>query len=188
MSTEISAYTAPDFNALSTVGATTLDAFRAKVFNSGTNRLLSRLQRDGQAGTVLHLGNQIKTEDVIGKVLTIISVGYAVAPTFNRDGTPVFATDKEGLPVVDENGVAVQKMSTYPVCTFAEAPGWWYNGGSRLAAIIDSLRDECGDEPGDMMLPNTNAELQKVGGLMAYFQWKESTRNPGQRYVDIILG
>lgn len=172
---------------LESVPTMSLAEFQSEVFTSGVNRLTARIQRDGKTDSVLHIGKQIKGEDVAGKVLTIIRVGYSTAPAVDANGNPVWETDANGAPVVDENGVAVQKMSKFPVCHFREAPGYWYNGGKMLDGILQSLIDECGDNADDMFLPNVNAALEEVGGLRAYFDWKESSKNRGQKYMNIIV-
>lgn len=172
---------------LESVPTMSLAEFQSEVFTSGVNRLTARIQRDGKTDSVLHIGKQIKGEDVAGKVLTIIRVGYSTAPAVDASGNPVWETDANGAPVVDENGVAVQKMSKFPVCHFKEAPGYWYNGGKMLDGILQSLIDECGDNSDDMFLPNVNAALEEVGGLRAYFDWKESNKNRGQKYMNIIV-
>ena len=56
-----------------------------------------------------------------------------------------------------------------------------------LNGIIQSLVDECGDSPEDMMLPNVNAALEEVKGLRCYFDWKDSSKNRGQKYMNIIV-
>ena len=172
---------------LESVPTMSLAEFQSEVFVTGTNRLTARIQRDGKTDSVLHIGKQIRGEDVAGKVLTIIRVGYSTAPAVDANGNPVWEIDGNGAPVVDENGVTVQKMSKFPVCHFKEAPGWWYNGGKMLDGILQSLIDECGDSPDDMFLPNVNAALEEVGGLRAYFDWKESSKNRGQKYMNIIV-
>lgn len=155
---------------------------------SGGNRLLRRARAEGTLDTALHNGNQIKTEDIIGKVLTLTQTGYAFAPAKTPQGEPIFEKDSEGNIRTDEDGVAIQAMSKFPVMKFAEAPGWWYNGGSRFMQILDSFIREVGDDPEDTMLPKVNKELSACGGIKCLFKWKDSTTNRGQKYVDILMG
>ena len=166
MSTEILAYDSP--MSLEAIPTMSLAEFQRDSFMEPVNRLAARLQRDGKTDTTLHVGKQIKSEQVAGKILTIIRVGYGMAPATDMQGNPVWETDENGVIITDENGVSVQKMSKFPVCHFKEAPGWWYNGGAMLDGIIQSLIDECGDSSDDMMLPNVNAALSDVGGLRCY--------------------
>lgn len=184
MSTEIMNYEAP--LTLDSIPTQSLAEFQQSAFMEPVNRLAARIQRDSKTDTVLHVGRQIHSEDVAGKILTIIRVGYATAPATDMQGNPVWETDENGN-VITRDGVNVQKMSKFPVCHFKEAPGWWYNGGKMLDGILESLIDECGDNPDDMTLPNVNAALEDVGGLRAYFDWKDSSKNRGQRYMNIIV-
>lgn len=185
MSNEITVYETP--LTLDAIPTKSLAEFQQESYMEPVNRLTARLQRDGKTDTTLHVGKQIKSEQIAGKILTIIRVGYGMAPATDMQGNPIWETDEEGIPRMDENGVAVQKMSRFPVCHFKEAPGWWYNGGAMLDGIIQSLVDECGDSPDDMMLPNVNAALEEVKGLRCYFDWQDSSKNRGQKYMKIIV-
>lgn len=187
MSTEIITADSTAVSTLSAVPTVAVADFQREMYNAPVNRLAERLRKDGKVDTVLHAGFQIKTEELNGKVLTIVHLGYSTAPSTTMSGEPIFRKDKDGNIITDENGVAIQEMSVFPVAHFAEAPGWWWNGGTMLAGVIDSLRAECGDEPGDMLCPKLNAELDSIGGLRAYFSWKTSTKHPGQRYMNIAL-
>lgn len=131
--------------------------------SGAVNYLTKRSQRDGKTDTVMHVGEQITSDMIVGHVLTIVRVGYAAVPS-------------------DNNGV-----SRFPVCHFAEAPGCWYNGGKLLQDNIDSWADEVGDDPDDFLLPKLNAALSEVGGIRAYFEWKDKKDGSGQRYVNMIL-
>lgn len=185
MSTEIINY--DTLTSLESIPTQSLADFQRESFMEPVNRLTARLQRDGKTDTMLHVGKQITSEQIAGKILTIIRVGYGTAPATDMSGNPIWETDENGMPITDENGIAVQKMSRFPVCHFVEAPGWWYNGGTMLDGIIQSLADECGDSSDDMMLPNVNAALEEVHGLRCYFDWKESSKNRGQKYMNIIV-
>lgn len=172
---------------LSALPTMSLAEFQATSFMEPVNRLASRIQRDSKTDTVLHIGKQISSEDVAGKILTIIRVGYGTAPATDMQGNPVWETNEDGSVRMDENGNTIQAMAKFAVCHFKEAPGYWYNGGKMLQGILESLVDECGDNPDDLMLPNVNAALEEVGGLRAFFDWKESSKNRGQRYMNIIV-
>lgn len=172
---------------LSALPTMSLAEFQASSFMEPVNRLTARLQRDSKTDTVLHIGKQIASEDVAGKILTIIRVGYGTAPATDMQGNPIWETDENGTIMQDVNGNAVQAMAKFAVCHFREAPGYWYNGGKMLQGILESLAEECGDNPDDYMLPNVNAALEEVGGLRAFFDWKDSSKNRGQRYMNIIV-
>lgn len=167
-------------SALASIPTQSLADFQQESYVSTGSRLTNAARNAGKTDTVLHLGNQIKTEDVINHVLTISHVGYAYAPMKDPAGNPVFDSDVDG--------VAVQKMSRFPVCHFTEAPGWWYNGGKMLDGIISAWADEMGEDPTSDNLPLINAELEACGGVKAFFAWKDKRDNSGQRYVNIILG
>lgn len=184
MSTELVTMDTP--LSLDSIPTLSLAEFQQASFMEPVNRLAAALQRDSKTDTALHVGRQIKSEDIAGKILTIIRVGYATAPAFDLSGNPIWETDENGVPVMN-NGVNVQKMSRFPVCHFKEAPGWWYNGGKMLDGILETLVKECGDNPEDMSLPNVNAALEEVHGLRCYFDWKESSKNRGQKYMNIIV-
>lgn len=171
---------------LANIPTKSLAEFQAEAFTAPVNRLTAALQRANKADTVLHIGRQIKSEDVAGKVLTIVRVGFGAAPATNMDGTPVWQTDENGAVVFDKDGQTIQAMSRFAVCHFKEAPGWWYNGGKMLQGIIETLATECGDDVRDNMLPNVNQALAEIGGLKVYMDWKDSSKNRGQKYMNII--
>lgn len=185
MSTEITVYDSP--LTLDSIPTQSLVDFQIEALHAKPNSLVSRLQKDGKVDTAFHIGKQIKSEQIAGKVLTIIRIGRGMAPKTDNKGNPIWVTDDSGTPITDENGIAVQEMSIFPICHFKEAPGWWYNAGAMMEGIIESLCDECGDDPGEMVFPNVNAALEEVGGLRAYFDWKDSAKNPGQKYMNIIV-
>lgn len=168
-----------------------LEDFREEalaVADSGNvNFLTKRSQRDGKTDTVMHVGEQITSDMIVGHVLTIIRVGHAAVPATDKKGKPVYVTDESGNIVTNENGEPVQAISVFPVCHFKEAPGCWYNGGKLLQDNIDSWADEVGDDPNDFYLPKLNAALAEVGGIHAYFGWKDKRDGSGQRYVNMIL-
>ena len=172
---------------LSALPTMSLEEFQRTSFMEPVNRLTAAIQRDSKTDTVLHIGKQISSEDVAGKILTIIRLGYGTAPATDMDGNPVWETNEDGTVRIDENGQTVQAMAKFAVCHFKEAPGYWYNGGKMLQGIVDTLVAECGDNPEDLMLPNVNAALEEVGGLRAFFDWKASSKNRGQRYMNIIV-
>jgi len=161
---------------LGTIPTTSLADFQTSVYAATPNRFTLASMRKGTTDTLMHIGNQLKSEDVANHVLTIIRVAYASIP----------ATDISGNPVYDENGN--QRTATYPVCHFAEAPGYWYNGGAMLKKNIDVWADEVGDDQSDPNLPILNAELATMGGIRAFFAWKNKRDASGQRYMNIILG
>lgn len=163
-----------------------IEQFRADSMTATASRLVRRSRMTGKTDSVLHLGNQLTTNDVVGHVLTITRVGFASVPATDNDGNPVFETDDNGAVILSDDGTEVQAMSVFPVCWFAEAPNWWYNGGQLLLENIREWADEVGDDITDFMLPKVNAELTECGGIRAYFAWKESKKN-NRKYVSMIL-
>jgi len=167
--------------------------FQASAFNGLTNRLSLRSQRDGKTDTVMHAGNQITSQMLVGHVMTIVRVGFASVPATDNNGNPVYLTSKDGELMTDNAGNPVPKMSVFPVCHFKEAPGCWYNGGKLLYENVLSWADEVGEEvdergwPLNPSLPKINMELEAVGGIRAYFEWKDKKDGSGQRYVNIIF-
>lgn len=163
-------------NPLALLPVGTLEDFQQQVYAATPNKLTLASLRAGTTDTLMHAGLQLTSEQVDGHVLTIIRVAYAVVP----------AVDMAGKPVYDETGV--QKKSRYPVCHFREAPGYWYNGGAMLEKNISAWCAEVGDDMSDPNLPTLNTILGEIGGVRAYFTWKNKRDSSGQRYMNIILG
>lgn len=151
------------------------------------NFLTRRSQKDGKTDTVLHIGAQIKMDMLVGHVLHIIRVGHAAVPATDTQGNPIYATDENGNTQYDADGNPVQAISVFPVMHFKEAPDCWANGGKLLQDNIVSWADEVGDDPDDFYLPKVNAAIKEIGGIPAYFEWKDKQDRSGQRYVNIIL-
>lgn len=151
------------------------------------NFLTRRSQRDGKTDTVMHIGSQITSDMIVGHALTIIRVGHASVPATDNNGKPIYVTDEDGNVINDENGDPIQLISKFPVCWFKEARNCWYNGGRLLQDNINSWADEVGDDPNDFYLPKINAALKEIGGIPAYFEWKDKQDRSGQRYVNMIL-
>lgn len=181
MSTEMSIFTMNPEN------LTSIAEFEALSMQGSSSRLVRAARANGTLDTALHNGHQIKTEDIVGHVLTLSATGYAFAPATNVDGTPIYEVDENGETRIGPDGEPIQAMSKFPVMKFAEAPGWWYNGGKRYMDILAEFVREVGDDETDVMLPKVNAEIAACGGIKCYFEWKDSTKNRGQRYVDIKM-
>lgn len=160
---------------LGTLPTISLESFQSQVFNSASGPLAAISAQNGANDTIMHIGNQLKSEDVNGHVLTIIRVGLATLP----------ATDISGNPIYDENGN--QKTARYPVAHFKEAPGYWYNGGALLMRNIEIWAAAFGDDINDPNLPKINAILAENDGQLAYFQWKNKRDHSGQKYMNIIF-
>ena len=173
------------------MGTTSLAGFRDAAIERAergeVNFLTRRSQKDGKTDTVMHIGSQITSDMIVGHALTIVRVGHASVPATDQQGNPIYVTGENGEIVADENGDPVQAISTFPVCWFREAKDCWYNGGKLLQDNIDSWADECGDDPNDFYLPKINAALKDIGGIQAYFEWKDKQDRSGQRYVNMIL-
>lgn len=162
-------------NPLALLPTGTLEDFQQQVFAAEPNRLTMASLKAGTTDTLMHAGAQLSSENVANHVLTIIRVAYAVVP----------ATDANGKPIYDEYGA--QKKARYPVCHFREAPGYWYNGGAMLQKNIEAWCAEVGDDMTDPNLPTLNTVLDELGGVRAYFVWKNK-KDGGQKYMNIILG
>lgn len=163
------------------------DAAIERAENGEVNFLTRRSQRDGKTDTVMHIGSQITSDMIVGHALTIIRVGHASVPATDTQGNPIYDVDENGEIRKDENGEPVQIISKFPVCWFKEAKNCWYNGGKLLQDNINSWADEVGDDPNDFYLPKINAAIKEVGGIPAYFEWKDKQDRSGQRYVNMIL-
>lgn len=163
-------------NPLAILPVGTLEDFQQQVYSVQPNKLTLASLRAGATDTLMHAGMQLTSEQVAGHVLTISRVAYAIAPTVDMDGKPVY----------DETGA--QKKTRYPVCHFREAPGYWYNGGTMMERNISAWCAEVGDDMSDPNLPVLNTVLDELGGVRAYFAWKNKKGAGGQRYMNIILG
>lgn len=150
-------------NPLDSIPTVTIEEFRNDAFRGNLNELAKWAHEDGNTDAVLHGGQQLKTEHVLGHVLTIITAQYAHVPG-------------EG----DE-----QKL--YPVVVFAEAPGFWYNMGQLGSKLIADWCKHTGDDPmEDPYLPNLNQMLSDCGGVRIHFRMKHSSRN-NRDYVAITV-
>lgn len=143
-------------------------SFQESTFNTPVNWLTGALQRDGKTDTAMHIGNQLKSEDIVGHVLTIVRVGFAH-----------FKDKDDGL------------IKRVPVLHFKEAPGYWYNAaGVMFKGAIETLCRETNCDIENDMLPELNDAISQLpnAGLRAFFSWKDKRDNSGQRYVNIIFG
>lgn len=156
-----------------------------KIATSGAATRLGKLaQAHGFSDTPFHAGYQLSTNDVVGHVLTINTVGYANVPEEDNNGKPVYLRDNDGNIVVDENGEPVQRRKIFPVMTFKENPDYWLNCGQLASGMIADWAADVGDDPEvDPMLPNLNAELAEVD-VHVNFQWKDGKN---RRYVKLIV-
>ena len=189
MSTEIATVNPAEL--FSAMPSTSLEDFRKEALTiaeaGNVNFLTRRSQKDGKTDTVMHVGLQIKSDMIVGHVLTIIRVGHAAVPATDNSNNPIYVTDENGVVATDEDGNPIQAVSVFPVCHFKEAPGCWYNGGKLLQDNIDSWADEVGDDPDDFYLPKLNEALAEIGGIRAYFEWRDKKDGSSQRYVNMIL-
>lgn len=172
---------------LAGVPATSFEDFQGSMFNAAPNKLAQLSHRAGTSDTVLHVGSQLTSQDIAGRALTIIRVGFASIPITRADGTPEYAVDANGEIIVGPGGEPAQKFGVYPVCRFKEAPEYFYNGGSMLKKNIEVWAKECGDDIADYTLPGVNKALEEIGGVRAYFAWKEKRDGSGQKYMNMIL-
>lgn len=182
--TNMNALTVPDTHALDNLPAQDLMQFRRESLLRTPSKYTKRAQINGHTDTVGHIGIQLSTNDIVGKVLTINSLCRAEVPLLDRNGNPVPAVFEDGTTRVDDNGEIVYETSVFPIVTFTEAPGYWYNGGTMLSNVIADWCEESGDEPDSFTFPKLNADLQEIGGIPVYFQWKQGKNNT---YVNMIL-
>lgn len=161
-------------NVLSALPTVSLADFQREVFSTETNFLTRASQRAGMSDTIMHIGEQLTSEMVVDHVLTIIRVSFVTVPR-----------TENGKVVVGANGEP--EYAQFPVCHFAEAPGYWYNGGRMLLNNIRVWAAEVGEDLSDPSLPKLNQALTELGGIRAFFCWKDKRDGSGQRYVNIIL-
>lgn len=139
--------------------------FRADAVSTKMSRLARNAHEKGHSTSVLQAGDQLTTDEVVGKIWTIIAVAYAHVPDEN-----------------DETGVS-QKM--YPCVVFAEAPDHWYNLGQIAGDMVADWAIEMDDDKEESPnLPNVNAELAACGGVRVYMQWKNGKN---RRYVRVTV-
>lgn len=168
------------------VAPQTLAEFQEAAFNKPISRLARRSQAAGTTDTVLHIGTQLHTEDILGRPLHICRVGYASVPVTDEKNNPVWEVNESGEVVTDVDGNPVQKRSVFPVCHFVEAPGYWYNGGTMLDKNIREWIDELGDDPSNYNLPLVNQELAQYP-IPAFFSIVDKTHTGGRKYVKITF-
>lgn len=139
--------------------------FRQEATSGKMSRLARNAHEKGHSTSVLQAGDQLTTDEVVGKVWTIIAVSYAHIPDEN-----------------DESGLS---QKAYPCCVFAEAPDRWYNLGQIAGEMIADWAVEMGEDPEESPnLPLTNAELASCGGIRIYMQWKQGKN---RRYVRVTV-
>lgn len=175
-------------NMLASLPNVSLAEFQVSALAGSMNPLAQLSAKAGKSDTVMHIGTQLKSEEIVGHALTIIRVGFAALPVTNPDTDEiVYQVDENGEVICDDDGYPLPEMSVYPICHFKEAPGYWYNGGKLLKENIMVWADACGDDPDDdYNLPNTNAKLTEIGGIRCFFAWGES-RKTGRKYMKMIV-
>lgn len=139
--------------------------FRQDATSGRMSRLARNAHEKGHSTSVLQAGDQLKTDDVVGKVWTIISVAYAHIPD-----------DK------DPTGMSQKK---YPCCVFAEATDYWYNLGQIAGEMVADWAVEMGDDPETSPnLPKVNQELATCGGVRIFMRWK---KGKDRDYVSVTV-
>lgn len=139
--------------------------FRSDATSGKMSRLARNAHEKGHSTSVLQAGDQLTTDEVVGKVWTIIAVSYAHIP------------DED-----DETGLS---QKAYPCCVFAEAPDRWYNLGQIAGEMVADWATEMGDNIEEAPnLPNVNAELATCGGVRVYMQWKQGKN---RRYIRVTV-
>lgn len=146
-------------------GNISVSAFRQDATSGHMSRLARNAHEKGHSTSVLQAGDQLKTDDVVGKVWTIIAVAYANVPD-----------DK------DPTGMSQKK---YPCCVFAEATDYWYNLGQIAGEMVADWAVEMGDDPEvSPNLPKVNAELAGCGGVRIFMRWK---KGKDRDYVSVTV-
>ena len=138
-----------------------MDDITSLVSNTAENASLWRDEAEaaGVVSSILKFGVQLKTADIFMKLLHIDAIEMAES--------------------VDSNGV----HKSYPVMTFSELPGCYYNGGTMFLKIVSALASAAGDDfDGDRRLPNLNQRIKERGpiGVVVYQQ-------PGKNYVSPVI-
>ena len=178
------ALSVPSTHALDNLPAVDLLSIRREALLTTPNKYVQAARVAGLVDSAGHLGIQLSTDDVVNHILTIDSVCRATAPDSDDNGNPVPMVDDNGAIVMDENGEIAYRSSVYPIVTFAEAPGYWYNGGKLMAGVLDEWARMSGDDADSMTYPLLNADLAEIGGIRVFFTWKQG-RN--RRYVNMVL-
>lgn len=178
------AMTIPATHALDGINTESVAEFRLKALTTKANKYTEIARRNSMTDSAGHIGKQLSTEDIVGHVLHIDTVCRASVPVVDANGNPVPAVDANGAIILDENGEFLPATSIYPIITFTEAPGYWYNGGKLLADVLPLWAAESGDDEDSMNYPKLNADLADIGGIPVYFEWKQGKKF---RYVNMIL-
>lgn len=129
-----------------------MDDITALVSNTsdGVNEWRDEAEAAGVVTSILKFGIQLQTNDVYMKLLHIDAVEMAQAP------------DK-----------TTGDVKNYPVMTFTEYPGCYYNGGTMFLKIFLALAAAAGDDPEvDRRLPGVNKRIKERGpiGVVVYQQ------------------
>lgn len=172
MSTEINTYTGEVMDTVSNAPVIpddythiSVESFRQDATSGKMSRLARIAHEKGHSTSVLQAGEQLTTDEVVGKVWTIIAVSYAHVPDDD-----------------DETGLS---QKAYPCCVFAEAPDRWYNLGQIAGEMVNDWAAEMGDNPDESPnLPNVNNELAVCGGVRVYMRWKQGKN---RRYVSLTV-
>lgn len=138
---------------------------RQEAMSGKMSRLARNAHEKGHSTAALQVGTQLSTDEVVGKVWTIIAVSYAHIP--------------------DENSETGYTDKLYPCVVFAEAPDYWYNLGQIASEMVADWAAEMEDDPEESPnLPNVNAELASCGGVRIYMQWKQGKN---RRYIRVTV-
>lgn len=114
----------------------------------------------GTIESVLAAGKQLKTEEIVNTVLTVDRLEFREA-------------------VDDTTG----SRNTFPIMTFSEYPGCYYNAGTLLQKNVEAWAASAGDNPEeDKTLPNLNEEFEQEGGPQIIIYKKE-----GKRYYSVYV-
>lgn len=139
--------------------------FRQDAVSGKMSRLARNAHEKGHSTSVLQAGDQLSTDEVVGKVWTIVAASYAHIP--------------------DENDETGMSKKLYPCVVFGEAPDRWYNLGQIAGEMVADWAIEMGDDVEDAPnLPNVNAELAACGGVRIYMQWKTGKN---RRYIRVTV-
>ena len=143
-------------------GVLSMEEINARVLENA-NSVYRQIAADaGTIDSILKMGEQLATDDILMRPLTIERVEISRA--------------------VDEK---TKEVKLYPVMVFKEYPGAYYSGGTMLKKTIDALAIAFGDNPAtDLRLPKLNEHIDSEGGPVIVIYKPEGK----DYYVPAILG
>lgn len=99
---------------------------------------------------------QVKTEEVVGKPLTIVGFDFATITDAGEE-------------------------KVFPVVVFEELPGKYYNGGSLMMKLCKAWAESCGGDP-----ETASFELSREGGVQVMFRETRTKTGNNLVCIDIL--